>query len=162
MDSLEFNKSDYKFILAYFIAASIWLLCRWNIEGYTFFEIITGLPGYIIKNLILLFIFKKLITEYLVTRRNYIVFTLLAFIAWEAVGFLDMWRDYCTSAHHWELPSLGMMLVQNFNRGADSFMLLGLILGKKYYEHKLDNIELQNSQKELELRVLRSQYDPHL
>ena len=161
MDSLEFNKSDYKFILAYFIAASIWLLCRWNIEGYTFFEIITGLPGYIIKNLILLFIFKKLITEYLVTRRNYIVFTLLAFIAWEAVGFLDMWRDYCTSAHHWELPSLGMMLVQNFNRGADSFMLLGLILGKKYYEHKLDNIELQNSQKELELRVLRSQYDPH-
>ncbi len=162
MNSFRFNKSDYRFILFYFIGASIWLLYRWNVENYTLFEISTGLPGFIIKNLLLLFIFRWLINEYLVVRRNYIVFILLAFVAWEAVGFLDMWRDYYTSNHHWELPSFGLMLVQNFNRGAtDSVMLIGLILGKKYYENKLDNIELQNSQKELELKVLRSQYDPH-
>ena len=162
MNSFRFNKSDYRFILFYFIGASIWLLYRWNVENYTLFEISTGLPGFIIKNLLLLFIFRWLINEYLVVRRNYIVFILLAFVAWEAVGFLDMWRDYYTSNHHWELPSFGLMLVQNFNRGAtDSVMLIGLILGKKYYENKMDNIELQNSQKELELKVLRSQYDPH-
>lgn len=162
MNSFKFNKSDYSFILIYFIGASIWLLYRWNIEAYTLFEISTGLLGFIVKNLLLLLIFRWLINEYLVVRRNYVVFILLAFVAWEAVGFLDMWRDYYTSDHHWELPSLGIMLVQNFNRAAtDSVMLIGLILGKKYYENKLDTIELQNSQKELELRVLRSQYDPH-
>ena len=162
MNSLKFNKSDYKFILYYFIAASIWLLFRWNIEGYTWFEMGTGLPGLIIKNLLLLFAFRWLINEYLVVKQNYVVFCILAFITWEVVGFLDMWRDYYTAHNPWELPSFGLMLVQNFHRAAaDSALLIGLVLGKKYYENKLDNIELQNSQKEMELRVLRSQYDPH-
>ncbi|WP_430909551.1 sensor histidine kinase [Maribacter sp. 2-571] len=161
MNSLKFNTSDYKFILFYFIAGSIWLVYRWNVQDYSFFEIATGLPGYIIKNLLLLFIFRWLINEYLVIRKNYLIFIVLAFFTWEGVGFLDMWRDYYTAEVPWELPSAQIMLVQNFNRGADAFMLLGLVLGKKYYENKLDNIKLQNSQKELELKVLRSQYDPH-
>ena len=162
MSSIKFNKSDYRFIFFYFIAASIWLLFRWNLEDYTVFEMATGLPGFIIKNLLLLFIFKWLIQVYLVIRQNYVVFIVLAFLAWEAIGFLDMWRDYYTAHIPWELPSFEIMLVQNFNRGAtDSVMLLGLILGKKYYKNQLYNIELENTQKELELRVLRSQYDPH-
>ncbi len=162
MNSFRFNKSDYKFILIYFIGASIWLLYRWNVEDYTSFEIITGLPGFIIKNLLLLFIFRWLINEYLVVRKNYIVFILLAFVAWEAVGFLDMWRDYYTSDHSWELPSVEVMLVQNFYRAAtDSVMLIGIILGKKYYENKLDYAQLQSVQREIELKALRSQYDPH-
>ncbi len=162
MNSFKFNRSDYRFILIYFIAASIWFLYRWNIEDYTAFEICTGLLGFFIKNLLLLFIFRWLINEYLVIRKNYVVFILLAFVSWEVVGFLDMWRDYYTSDHSWELPSIGIMIAQNLNRAAaDSAMLIGLILGKKYYENKLDNIELQNSQKEMELKVLRSQYDPH-
>lgn len=162
MNSLKFNKSDYRFILVYFVAASIWLLYRWNIEDYTWFEIGTGLPGFIIKSLMLLYAFRWLINEFLVISKNYVVFVLLAFIIWEVIGYLDMWRDYYTSDHKWELPSLGVMLVQNFNRTVtDSVMLIGLLFGKKYYENKLDTIELQNSQKELELRILRSQYDPH-
>lgn len=162
MNSFKFNKSDYQFILIYFFGTTIWLLYRWNVEDYTLFEISTGLPGFVIKNLMLLYIFRWLINEFLVVRKNYVVFILLAFVAWEGIGFLDMWRDYYTSDHHWELPSFGVMLVQNFNRAAiDSVMLIGLILGKKYYENKLENIELQNTQKELELKVLRSQFNPH-
>lgn len=162
MNSLKFNKSDYKFILIYFIAASIWFLYRWNIEDYTWFEISTGLPGFIIKNLLSLFILRWLINEHLVARKNYFIFIVLAFTTWEAVGFLDMWRDYYTSDHAWEIPTIGDMLIQNFNRTAtDSVMLIGLIFGKKYYENKLDYVQLQSTQKELELKVLRSQYDPH-
>lgn len=162
MNSFKFNKSDYRFILIYFIGATIWLLYRWNVEDYTLFEIITGLLGFIVKNLLLLFIFRWLIGEYLVVRKNYVIFILLAFVAWEAVGFLDMWRDYYTSEPSWELPSFGVMLVDNFYRSAsDSVMLVGLILGKKYYENELDYTRLQSAQKDLELRVLRSQYDPH-
>lgn len=162
MNNVKFNKSDYRFILVYFIAGAIWLLSRWTIEEYTWFERITGLIGFIVKNLILLFIFRWLINEYLVVRTNYIVFILLVFAALQTVGFLDMWRDYYTAHIPWKLPSFGLMLVQNFQRAASgSMMLVGLVLGKKYYENKLDNIELQNSQKELELKVLRSQYDPH-
>lgn len=162
MEGFRFNKSDYSFILIYLVGASLWLIFRWNVEDYTLFEILTGLPGFIIKNVLLLYIFKWLINKYLVIKKNYIAFMLLAFVAWEVVGFLDMLRDHYTSNHPWEPPSSGDMLVQNFFRGAtDTVLLMGLILGKKYYENKLDFIKLQNSQKELELKVLRSQYDPH-
>jgi len=162
MSGIKFNKSDYRFVLFYFIGASIWLLIRWNLEDYTIFEIVTGLPGYIVKNLLLLFMFRWLIHEYLVMKQNYLVFIVLAFLSWEVVGFLDMWRDYYTAHKPWKLPSFDIMLVQNFNRSAgDSGILLGLIFGKKYYDNQLDNIEIENSQKELELRVLRSQYAPH-
>ncbi|MEM7382370.1 MAG: histidine kinase, partial [Bacteroidota bacterium] len=162
MNSFKFNKSDYQFIIIYFVGGSIWLLYRWNVEEYTAFEMITGLPGFIIKNLLLLYIFRWLINQYLVVRKNYVVFILLSFVAWEAVGFLDMWRDYYTAEPAWELPSLGMMLVENFYRSAaDSVMLIGIILGKKYYENKLDYARLESAQKDLELKVLRAQYDPH-
>ncbi len=162
MDGFRFNKSDYSFILIYFLVGSLWLIFRWNIENYTLFEILTGLPAVIIKNVLLLYIFKWLINKFLVKEKNYITFMILAFVALEAVGFLDMLRDYYTSNHPWELPSIGDMLVQNFYRGVlDTVLLLGLLSAKKYYENKLDYIKLQNSQKELELKVLRSQYDPH-
>ena len=162
MNSFKFNKSDYIFLFIYFTGGAIWLIYRWNIENYTSFEIITGLPGFIIKNLILLFVFRWLINKYLVIERNYVVFVLLAFAAWEIVGFLDMWRDYYTAETSWELPSFGKMLVENFYRSAsDSVMLLGIILGKKYYENKLDLVALQNTQREMQLKVLRAQYDPH-
>lgn len=162
MNTFKFNRSDYRFILIYFVAATIWLLFRWNVQNYTAFEISTGLPGFIIKNLLLLFVFRWLINEYLVIKKNYVIFILLAFVAWEAVGFLDMWRDYYTASPKWELPSFEIMLIDNFNRSvSDSVMLIGLVLGKKYYENKLDTIALLNSQKDLELKVLRAQYDPH-
>ena len=162
MNSFRFNKSDYVFLLIYFIGGTIWLLYRWNVEAYTSFEIITGLPGFIVKNLLLLFIFRWLINTYLVVKRNYVIFVLLAFLAWEAVGFLDMWRDYYTAEPPWELPSIGQMLVENFYRSAsDSVMLLGIIFGKKYYENRLDLVALQSAQREMQLKVLRSQYDPH-
>lgn len=162
MNGFRFNRSDYNFIITYFIIGSLWLIFRWDIENYTLFEILTGVPGFIIKNVLLLYIFKWLINTFLVLKKNYIAFMLLAFVAWEAVGFLDMLRDFYTSNHPWELPSIGDMLVQNFYRGAlDTVLLMGLVMGKKYYENKLDYIKLQNSQKELELKVLRSQYDPH-
>ncbi len=162
MNTFKFNRSDYRFILIYLLGAAIWLLFRWNVQNYTSFEIITGLVGFVIKNLLLLYMFRWLINRYLIVKKNYVVFIVLAFVAWEAVGFLDMWRDYFTAHQPWELPSFEIMLIENFHRSAtDSVMLIGLVLGKKYYENKLDTIALLNSQKDLELKVLRAQYDPH-
>ena len=110
----------------------------------------------------ILFALKWLINKFLIEKNWYFLFIILAFLTWEVVGFLDMFRDYYTSHEPWDFPSFGIMLVQNFQRGAiDSAMLLGLVLGKKYYENRIEHIELQNNQRELELKVLRAQYDPH-
>jgi len=161
MNNIRFTKSDYKFIVIYFIGATIWTLYRWNVENYSLFEIWTGWIGLIIKNLALIFIFKWLINEFLIIKKNYIIFILLGFFLMEVIGFIDMLRDYYTATPRWKIPSFHIMLTQNFNRTADGFFLMGFLFGKNYYDNKIDNIELKNTQKELELKLLRSQFNPH-
>lgn len=161
MNNIKFTKSDYKFIVIYFVGATVWLLYRWNVENYSLFEIWTGWIGMIVKNLALIFVFKWLINEFLIIKKSYIIFILLGFFLIEVIGFIDMLRDYYTSTPRWKLPSFDVMLIQNFRRSADGFFLMSFVFGKNYYDNKIDNIELKNTQKELELRLLRSQFNPH-
>ncbi|WP_282087224.1 sensor histidine kinase [Aquimarina algiphila] len=161
MNKLKFTKSDYKFIVIYFIGATVWLLYRWNVENYSLFEIWTGWIGMIVKNLALIFVFKWLINEFLIIKKSYIIFILLSFFLIEVIGFIDMLRDYYTSTPRWKMPSFDIMLIQNFRRSADGFFLMSFVFGKNYYDNKIDNIELKNTQKELELKLLRSQFNPH-
>ena len=163
MKSFEFNISDYRLIVTYFIIASIWLSFRYQVENYTNLEITTGLLGFVIKTATLLYIIIWLIKKYIVNRRNYGLFFLLIFTTLGCIGFLDLLRDYYTAEPAWVWnPSWKIVLVNSFyNSTPDVALPLGLILGKKYYENKIDTIQLLNTQKELELKVLRSQYDPH-
>ncbi|TSE04203.1 sensor histidine kinase [Aquimarina algiphila] len=161
MNNIRFTKSDYKFIVIYFIGATVWLLYRWNVENYSLFEIWTGWIGMIVKNLALIFVFKWLINEFLIIKKSYIIFILLGFFLIEVIGFIDMLRDYYTSTPRWKMPSFDIMLIQNFRRSADGFFLMSFVFGKNYYDNKIDNIELKNTQKELELKLLRSQFNPH-
>ncbi|MFH6602810.1 sensor histidine kinase [Maribacter algicola] len=163
MNSFRFNKSDYHLTIMYFIIATSWLAFRYTVEKYTNFEIVTGLLGFILKTLVLIAIITWLIQKYIVSQKKYFVFFLLTFTALGLVGFLDLLRDYFTADPPWQWnPSLAIILVNSFyNSTPDVALPLGLILGKKFYENKLDYVQLQNAQKELELKVLRSQYNPH-
>ncbi len=163
MNSFEFNKSDYRLLFMYFVVSTSWLTFRYIVEEYTNFEIITGLVGFVLKTASLIYIITWAIKKYVVSKRNYTLFFLFTFIALGFIGFLDLLRDYFTSDPPWKWnPSLGTILVNSFyNSTPDVALPFGLILGKKYYENKLDNVQLLNTQKELELKVLRSQYDPH-
>ena len=163
MNRFEFNRSDYRLIITYFIIAIVWLYFRYQVENYTNLEIITGLLGFLVKTATLLYITIWLIRKYIVNRRSYALFFLLIFATLGFVGYLDLLRDYYTAEPAWVWdPSWSVILVNSFyNSTPDVALPLGLILGKKYYENKIDTIRLLNSQKELELKVLRSQYDPH-
>lgn len=163
MNSFKFNKSDYQLTIIYFLISSAWLAFRYTVEKYTSFEIVTGLLGFNLKTLILLVIIILLIQRYIVSQKKYFVFFLLTFLVLAFIGFLDILRDYFTADPPWPWnPSLDIILVNSmYNSTPDVALPLGLILGKKYYENKLDYVQLQNAQKELELKVLRSQYDPH-
>ncbi len=124
---------------------------------------ITGVIGALVKTGILLFVMIGLIQKYLALKKNYLLFFVLTFIGLGFVGFLDLLRDYYTADPKWEWnSSFGVITVDIFYRTIPDVALpLGLILGKKYYEDQIKNIQIANANKELELKVLRSQYDPH-
>ncbi|NHF57810.1 hypothetical protein FK220_000555 [Flavobacteriaceae bacterium TP-CH-4] len=163
MNSFKFNRLDYRLITTYLLIAVGWLAYRYNVENYTSFEIWTGLVGFVAKTLVLIYLMVWALQRFLIGRKDYLLFFLITFSILGLVGFLDLLRDYYTSEPPWEWDlTLPQMLVQCFyNSTPDVAMPVGLLLGKKYYENKLDYTQLQNSQKEMELKALRAQYDPH-
>jgi len=163
MNKFEFNKSDYRLLFMYFVISVSWLTFRYISEEYTNFEIVTGLVGFVLKTAVLIYIISWSIKKYVIDKKNYALFFLFTFSSLAFIGFLDLLRDYYTSDPPWRWNlSLDFILVQSFyNSTPDMALPFGLILGKKYYENKLDNVELRNTQKELELKVLRAQFDPH-
>jgi len=63
----------------------------------------------------------------------------------------------------WEqLPPVGELIIFNINNSVFNLSIpLSLIAAKKYYEYQLNSLKFADAQKELELKVLRAQYDPH-
>ncbi|MEM1339235.1 MAG: histidine kinase [Bacteroidota bacterium] len=163
VNSFKFNTSDYLLIGLYFVVSSLWLLFRYDVEEYSSFQMITGLLGALVKTAMLLFLMIGLIQKYLALERNYLLFFVLTLVGLGFFGFLDLLRDYYTADPKWQWnPSFGAITVDIFYRTIPDVALpLGLILGKKYYEDQLKNVQIANANKELELKVLRSQYDPH-
>ncbi|MDB4292275.1 histidine kinase [Maribacter sp.] len=163
MDSFKFNRTDYQLMIMYFVISTLWLSFRYTVEAYTNFEIITGLIGFNLKTISLLYMITWLLRNYIVTQKKYLLFFFLTFSVLGLVGFLDLLRDYFTADPPWQWnPSLSAIVVNSFyNSTPDVALPFGLILGKKYYENKLEFVQLQAVQKEMELKVLRSQFDPH-
>ncbi len=163
MESFKFNRFDYRLIVTYLMIAVVWLSYRYTVQHYTFFEIWTGLVGFVLKTLVLIYLMVWSIQKFLSSKKKYLLFFVVIFLILFIVGFLDLLRDYFTSEPRWEWDlSFSQMIVESFYHSTpDGALPVGLLLGRKYYEHRLEYTELQNSQKEMELKALRAQYDPH-
>lgn len=163
IQDFRLKKSDLRLLIAYFSVSIIWLIYRYIVEGYTTFEIVTGLLGVVIKVSILIYIFMWLIQKVLVEKKNYFVFLVLACLALFAIGYLDLLRDYYTASPPWDWNlSTSEVIVRCFyNSTPDLALPLGFLLGKRYYENQINLLALESAQREMQLKVLRAQYDPH-
>ncbi|WP_394748170.1 sensor histidine kinase [Spongiimicrobium salis] len=164
MRSFTFNKSDYKFIGAFVLAATIWLFIKFYLQGYNVRGFLIDIPAALIKSLSLLFIFRWLIDKYIIRKKNYWAFFILGFLIMELIGFLDFLRDF-----GWQqqiplsqFPKVSFIIVHSFYfSGTELAFPLILLIGKKYFEYILKSEQIARTQRDLELKVLRSQYDPH-
>lgn len=163
IQDFRLKKSDLRLLVAYFSVSIIWLIYRYIVEGYTTFEIVTGLFGVVIKVSILIYIFMWLIQKVLVEKKNYFVFLILACLALFAIGYMDLLRDYYTASPPWDWKlSTSEVIVRCFyNSTPDLALPLGFLLGKRYYENQINLLALESAQREMQLKVLRAQYDPH-
>ncbi|MEM8524286.1 MAG: histidine kinase [Bacteroidota bacterium] len=165
MDNFRLYKSDYRIIGGYLFTVTFWLLYKFQVESYSWIEYLVDIPVAILQVLVLLFIVKNLIEYYFIKKGNLLVFIALGLISLWMVSFLSMlsgdltdngrisWKEY--------LP-IGELIIANVQNSVSNISIpLMLISGKKYYEHQLNASKLINAQKELELKLLRNQFDPH-
>jgi len=118
-----------------------------------------------IQTLALLIISKTLIEHFFLKKRNYLLLIILAVFSLWFVSFLSMLSGEFTRDGFidWEkLPPIAELFILNINSSIFNLCIpLSLLAGKKYYEYQLNHIKLADAQKEIELQMLRSQFDPH-
>lgn len=165
MDGVNLNKSDYKIIIGYLIIATIWLIIKFYTENYTLVEYLIDIPVFWLQVLTLLLITKALINIFFIKYKNY--FALIAstiFMFW-FLGFLTLLSGEITRSGtiDWnKLAPFMELFFFNVNSSAANVAIpLTIISAKKFNEYQLKSIALSNAQKELELKLLRSQFNPH-
>ena len=165
LNSLKFKKSDYKLIGGYLLTVTFWLVYKFKIEGYSLREYLVDIPVALTQVVILLLIAKRLIEYYFINKGSLFLFIFIGFLSLWFIGFCTMLSgDYSSLGRiPWErYRPIGKTVVFNVQNSIYNIALpLSLISGKKYYEHQLSISKLINTQMALELKILRSQFDPH-
>lgn len=145
------------------LAGIVWLSLKFWTENHPIGQIIFDIPIIIAKTLAAFFIVRYLIQRYIIEKRQYVLFYILTTAALIATGFVDLLRDYFGRGLGWDdLPSTGYIIVHSFYySAADLSAPFIVIIAKKYFENQAQLHQTREQQKEAELRLLRSQLNPH-
>ena len=163
MVNFKFNKSDYKLIWIFAAFMFGWLSLKFWTENHPFRQIAFDIPIIIAKTLAGFFIVRWLIQKYLVEKKQYFLFLILSTASLIATGFIDLLRDYFGRGLGWDdLPHTGYIIVHSFYYSASDLALpFVIIVSKKYFENQAQLAKTREKQKEAELKLLRSQLNPH-
>lgn len=160
----KLNKSDW-IILAVVFGTTIILGCfDYYKEGNKLIEYLVDFPTSTFLSIVIILIFiQKLVPTFLVDRKNYFLFFLSSLILLTFLGTLDNVIGRFTAGK--DLSSISNMVayfIDGLYNAVDMASFpLGILLIKKFYEGQQELTTIQNQQKENELKLLRSQIDPH-
>lgn len=160
----KLNKSDF-IILGIFYIISITL----NIFDYldqdaTLLEYLIDIPMFVITSLLGVLIFMYfIIPKYLIQKKNYFLFALFGLLVITSIGIIERITGFATGDNDWsKFPTFSNLILYSIFNGSDSIGLaLGIIITKKFYESQSQISKMKEQQKENELKLLRSQIDPH-
>lgn len=160
----KFDKSDY-IILAVFYLISVTL----NIFDYldqdaTLLEYLIDIPMYVITSFTGVLIFMYfIIPKFLIQKKNYILFAIFGLLVVTSIGVIERIVGFSTGNNNWsKFPNLGNLILYGIFNGSDSIgLVLGILITKKFYESQTQISKIKEQQKENELKLLRSQIDPH-
>lgn len=105
-----------------------------------------------------------IIPKYLMREKKYISFVFWSLLLLAVTGIIERLAGYWSGGNDWSKfnDSYFEIFLNGINRGANLLGLpLGLLLTKKFYESQTLIIAAEKQQKENELKLLRSQIDPH-
>ena len=159
----KLNKTDY-IVLVIFYSLSILLdIIDYRSKNLMLIEYWVNIPARVITSLIVIIIFMSfLIPKFLLQKKylKFIVFSLLILSFWgitaDTLGFLSGGNSLD------KLPKWYLIIINGiYTSSNQSGFILGILFTKKFYENQTELSKIQEQQKENELKLLRSQIDPH-
>ncbi|UZO81280.1 histidine kinase [Aquimarina sp. ERC-38] len=160
----KINSTDYILLGAYFMVSALIQFFTYYDANSLIKEYLLDIPIDIITALIFIFLFMGwLIPNFIVRKKQYFKFIIFGLVIMLVLGFIDYTVNFYSGENDWNIyPSFWKLCRISITVMAEESSLpLGLLLGKKYYEGQLQYSEIKREQKEHELKLLRSQIDPH-
>lgn len=160
----KLNKSDI-FLLVVFYTASVSLnIYDYYANGNILLEFLVDIPLEVILSVILVYFFTFwLIPKYIVHQKKYFLFALYGLAILIFMGAIDYVSGFWTGGHDWNKLRKGVLfIITSVDHGSELIAFpLGVLLTKKFYEGQTLLSKTKAQQKENELKLLRSQLDPH-
>ncbi|WP_299432535.1 histidine kinase [uncultured Aquimarina sp.] len=160
----KLNKSDYVVIVIVYAVTIIFNCFDYYKENNDLIEYLVDLPLAAILSFLMILIFMYwLIPSYIAKEKKYVQFVFYGLIVMCFFGAIDYLVGYWTGNGDWsKFPKwYDFMLKSFFRLSDDAGFVFGILLAKKFYEGQAQFFNVQKQQKENELKLLRSQIDPH-
>ena len=159
----KLNKSDFVFLAIYFLVS-------FTIQGKDYYErnalireYLFDFPTEIITVCSTIFLFVFWLIPKFVNQKKYIQFLIFAVLVMVFFTAIDYTVGFWSGKNDWNKYPTGLDFVVNMiNISAEQISFpFALLLTKKFYEGQNEFIKIEKQQRENELKLLRSQIDPH-
>ncbi len=160
----KFNKSDWIIIGIIYTVSTIFNCLGYYKEGNDLIEYFVDFPTSIIASFcVILFFMYWLIPKFLVKEKKYVHFVVFGLLVLCFFGMIDFVAGFWSAGHAWsKFPKFYDFLIESvFRMSDDAGFTFGILIAKKFYEGQAQFFNVQRQQKENELKLLRSQIDPH-
>jgi sensor histidine kinase YesM len=160
----KLNKSDFLILGIYYLISVTLNLFDYYNQKNDLIEYVIDIPMYVFTSFFGTLIFLYfIIPNFLVNRKKYIHFAISGLLTVTFIGVIERVTGFVSSGNSWDkFPSTFNLILYSVFNGADSIGLsLGVLLTKKFYEGQTQISKIEKQQKENELKLLRSQIDPH-
>ncbi len=158
------NRTDYLLLILYYAVSSALNCIEYYNDNNTLIEYLIDIPLAIVTSFLTILIFMYwLIPTFIVRNKQYILFAILGLALLSVVGTIERITGYLTAGNDFSKLTINFnyLLGSIFSATDDIGFLFGLLLTKKFYESQVVVSNIQKQQKENELKLLRSQIDPH-
>ncbi len=159
----KLNRSDGILLVIYYLVFSLIMLITYYSKNSlnkvfiadTFFSILVSI-------IIIIIFFYLLIPKYLFKKR-YLYFIFFGVLTLSFLGALLETIIFWIQGHNWSnFPKWHKVAVLGISTASDNTgFIFGLLLTKKFYESQTELVTVEKQQKENELKLLRSQINPH-
>lgn len=160
----KLNRSDYVLIAIIYAVSSVFNIIDYYRSDSLLIEYLVDIPSSIILSFLIILIFMFwLIPKCFVREKRYVEFVVIGLFILCFFGAIDYLVGFWSGNGDWsKFPKWYDFLLQSFFRlSEDAGFIFGILLAKKFYEGQAQFFNVQKQQKENELKLLRSQIDPH-
>jgi two-component system LytT family sensor kinase len=161
---IRLNKSDCKILFITYGSIIIFNIAEYFVNGNKLIEYFIDIPKSILTSFSVILVFVYLlIPNFIVKKQQYFKFIALGFTTLVLFGFVDYLIGFWSERNTWvDFPKWDKVLVLSVFRTVNyAGFIFGILLAKKFFESQIRMVNLQKQKNENELKLLRSQIDPH-